>query len=156
MLETCSHCGTLSRTRRYTYRYGLRKRGINPRTLKVDHRPLGQEVVLLCFRCRARVFLKGLAFTHGAVLVSLLATALGIGWLVPGIDLREVVFGTMAFVVFWVWRHERSMTRVLFETRRMELAAAHGCSPIERQLYGSGPADQHAGAASAGAADVAD
>jgi len=148
-IAACTQCGALSHVHRYVYTYGLPKRGVSPRTLLEDNRPLGQDEVFLCSGCRRALFLRDLrrfVTGHSWALLTLTLAVLGVlagrSFIEPGVGISAnlmalcaVVFGLVGFLVAWLLQREESIKQAVFEARREFLAKLHGQQPKELRLY---------------------
>jgi hypothetical protein len=129
--------------RNWSYIYGRRRRGINPRTLEEDFRPLGTDKVFLCRSCEwavLRARLREVLVAHP--LEALAALAALAGFVAGARRLRLgpewVVLAVVAFWVAFSWarRRPKPMCRAIFRHfRRNKLAAGHGVKPDELEPY---------------------
>ena len=133
----------------WSYTYGLERRGVSPRTGKVDSRPLGTDTVSLCRRCEwhlLRASLRGVLGETPAVLAFNLFSMATI--FLSAAYAAEAIFGYGTVVglgVLWAvaafaLRRPKAMRRGAFLMRRGELAALHGVPSASLEIYPGGSA----------------
>ena len=141
--QLCTRCSERSAERRWSYSYGLLRRGVSPRTGRVESRPLGTERVALCARCERHILRASIGALLGETPSALAFNLFSLGTFLYGVYSAEAVVGYGAVLIaagLWalavfVMRRPKAMRRGAFLLRRKELAAFHRVAVGELQLY---------------------
>ena len=141
--QPCTQCGLRMAVRNWSYVYGRIRRGINPRTLEDDYRPLGTDKVYLCRSCEwsvLRVRIRQLVPQHPLQVLAAVGALAGLVTGARRLDLitELVILGAIvAWVALtWALRRRKPMCKAIFlHLRRAKLSEAHGLNPSELEPY---------------------
>ena len=129
--------------RNWSYVYGRVRRGVNPRTLEADHRPLGTDRVLLCGSCEwlvLRARLRQLIAQHPFLVLGAAGAVAGLLTGARRVDRITELIIVLVFAAWvsltWALQRRKPMCKAVFlHLRRTKLAEAHGLKPAELEPY---------------------
>ena len=141
--DRCGRCAERLADDSWSYSYGLKRRGMSPRTGKLDDRPLGVDSVALCGPCERHILRASLRSLLGETPAEMASNLVGIGVAISGAYFAEATFsygvllllaGIWTTIVFLL-RRPKAMRKGVFLMRRSALARMHGVATSEIELY---------------------